>query len=221
MPKSSQEFRLEVLHVIGSMDPRIGGPADTVMRLAAMSPNIRGVCATLDAPDAPFLKQQQFETVGLGMAWREDWFRTRNPIHRYRYSPRFVPWLRKNLPRFDVVVIHGIWTYTSLGCLRVLSKSRVPYVVFTHGALDPWFARTYRLKHLAKCFFWLFFEGPLLKRANHVLFTCQEECLQARKQFPFQSYSERVVEYGIATPPAQTPQHTDAFLKSTNIIASQ
>jgi len=36
-------------------------------------------------------------------------------------------------------VVNGLWNYASLASRRVLPKARVPYVVFPHGMLDPYF----------------------------------------------------------------------------------
>jgi hypothetical protein len=46
----------------------------------------------------------------------------------------------------------------------------VPYVVFTHGMLDPWFKRTYPLKHFKKCVYWPV-QYWILRQAETVMFT--------------------------------------------------
>jgi glycosyltransferase involved in cell wall biosynthesis len=60
----------------------------------------------------------------------------------YGFSRELQRWLQQNVARFGGVVINSIWTFPSLA-----ARGRVPYVVFTHGMLDPWFKRTYPLKH--------------------------------------------------------------------------
>ena len=72
----------------------------------------------------------------------------RVPFLRYGFAPRLVPWLRAHVARFDAVVVHGLWNYADLAARRVLPRSGVPYFVFTHGMLDPWFKRAYPLKHV-------------------------------------------------------------------------
>ena len=60
----------------------------------------------------------------------------------------------------------GIWQYHSFGtwcALRYLLQS--PYVVFTHGMLDPWFKQAYPRKHLKKWMYWPWAEYRVLRDA--------------------------------------------------------
>ena len=114
----------------------------------------------------------------------------------YRFNPRLVPWLRGNASNYDVVVVNGIWQYTSFAVWRALRKSRTPYAVFTHGMLDPWSRHTFPLKHLKKSLYWPWGEYRVLRDAAAVLFTCEEERLRARRSFRLYSAKETVVKYG-------------------------
>ncbi len=120
---------------------------------------------------------------------------------RYGYNPKLVPWLLKNGPRFDAVVLHGLWNYSSYGSWRALRHLNVPYFIFTHGMMDPWFREAHQSKHLAKQLFWLLAEGRVLRDAEAVLFTSEEERLRARNVFRGYTYNESVVLYGTGGPP--------------------
>ena len=48
------------------------------------------------------------------------------------------------------MIIHGTWQYHAFATWRALRGSAIPYFVYTHGMLGPWFKRTYPLKHLKK-----------------------------------------------------------------------
>jgi glycosyltransferase involved in cell wall biosynthesis len=80
--------------------------------------------------------------------------------------------------------------------------------------LDPWFKRTYPLKHVKKWFYWNLFERRLLKDASAVLFTCDEERQLARQSFSNSSYTERVVEFGTARPNANESSARQAFAEA-------
>jgi glycosyltransferase involved in cell wall biosynthesis len=67
--------------------------------------------------------------------------------------------------------------------------------------LDPWFKRTYPLKHLKKLLYWPWGEYRVLRDAAAVLFTSEEERRLARKSFAFYRCNETVVNYGTAAPP--------------------
>jgi glycosyltransferase involved in cell wall biosynthesis len=66
--------------------------------------------------------------------------------------------------------------------------------------LDPWFKRTYPLKHLKKLLYWPWAEYRVLRDAAAVLFTSEEERRLARHSFLFYRWKEKVVRYGTAAP---------------------
>ena len=101
---------------------------------------------------------------------------------------------------YDAVVVHGIWQYHSFGVWRALHGTATPYFVFPHGMLDPWFNRTYPLKHLKKLLYWPWAEYRVLRDAAAVLFTAEQERLLARESFRLYRCHEVVVNFGTATP---------------------
>jgi glycosyltransferase involved in cell wall biosynthesis len=183
---------MKILHVTSSLDPAGGGPAEGIRQfvLAGQALGYLAEVATLDAPDAPWLEGFPAPVHALGPG-----------LGKYRYSARFVPWMRTAAPDYDAVVVNGLWQYHGLGTWWALQGLPVPCLVFTHGMLDPWFKRTYPLKHLKKRLYWPWAEQRLLRDATAVLFTCEEERLLARQSFG--SYAPRrevVVGYGIRRP---------------------
>ena len=88
----------------------------------------------------------------------------------------------------------------------------VPYHVFTHGMLDPWFKHTYPLKHLKKWPYWLLVEYHVLRNARYVFFTSEEERLRARESFSLYQANEVVVPYGTSPPPTKSEAYKSRFL---------
>jgi glycosyltransferase involved in cell wall biosynthesis len=182
---------LKILHIISSVNPAGGGPIEGIKQLG-VTMNAEGhsvEVASLDRPDAPFLAQSPLPLHPLGPA-----------TLKYGFSPRFVPWLRANAGGYDAVIVNGIWQYHSFGTWRVLRNSSTPYVLFTHGMLDPWFKRQYPLKHLKKWMYWPWADYRVLRDARAVLFTCEEERRLARSSFWLYRCNEVVVSYGTAKP---------------------
>jgi len=182
---------MKILHSIASVDPAGGGPIEGVKQLSSMA-KLGGhevEIVSLDAPDAPFLKSFPHVVHPLGPGQ-----------FTYGFSKRFVPWLRANASKFDVIVVNGIWQYQSFGVWRALRSSSTPYVVFTHGMLDPWFKRTYPLKHLKKWLYWPWGDYRVLRDAAAVLFTCEEERLLARQSFWLYKVQDLTVNYGTSAP---------------------
>ena len=130
----------------------------------------------------------------------------------YAYTPGLVPWLRRNAGRFDAVIVNGLWQYNGLAVQQALANSKVPYFVFSHGMLDPWFKRTYPLKHLKKWLYWPWGEYRVLRDARAVIFTCEEERLLARKSFWLYRVKEAVTAFGTSTPPANHSELAQQFL---------
>ncbi len=197
------------LHVIASVDPASGGPVEgLVQQEAALADLPPADVITLDAPDAPFLARFPLRTFALGargsrVAGRR-W-------ERYGYSPALVPWLRANVHAYDAVIVHGLWNYAASGAGRVLPRAGVPYFVYAHGMMDPWFRRRAPLKHLGKQVSWLAAEGRLAAGARAVLFTTEEERRLARGSFRGGRYREAVVGFGVAVPPPARPEQAEAF----------
>jgi glycosyltransferase involved in cell wall biosynthesis len=181
---------LKILHVIRSLSPENGGPMEGIRRLAqiARQQSYELEAVSLDPPDAPFLKHLPFAAHALGPA-----------LGRYGYSPRLMPWMRANAHRFDGVVINGLWQYHGFGTWRVLA-GKVPFVVFTHGMLDPYFKKRYPLKHAKKWIYWALFEFWMLRRANAVLFTSPLEKVLAEESFWLRQWNPVVVPYGTTGP---------------------
>lgn len=207
---------MKLLHIIASVDPAGGGPIEGVLRQdaachAAGLPGQRHVL-TLDPPDASFLADFPMTVHACGRQRSGSRQLLRRALDHWRYAPDFVPWLRTHSGRYDCVIVNGLWNYSSFAASRVLPGGKTPYFVFPHGMMDPWFKKTYPLKHLAKQAFWLAGEGRLMAGAQSVLFTCEEERRKARGQFwGHRPYKETVVGYGASAPPPRTPELDRAF----------
>ena len=130
----------------------------------------------------------------------------------YHYSPRLVPWLRAHRHEYDVVIVNGLWQYASFGVWRALRNTPTPYFVFAHGMLDPWFKRTYPMKHLKKWLYWPWAEYRVLRDASAVLFTCEEERRLARQSFWLYKCGEFVVSYGTCAPSGNPETQRALFL---------
>jgi glycosyltransferase involved in cell wall biosynthesis len=195
---------LKLLRLIRSLNPTGGGPVEGIRQitphLAALG--VRTSVASLDPPDAPWLQHQPFEAIGLG------------PVSGGYGYHRGLPSCIQALAReHDAVIIHGIWQYHAFATWRALRGSNIPYFVFTHGMLDPWFKRTYPLKHLKKWAYWPWADYRVLRDAQAVLFTTEQERLLARQSFWLYRANERVVGYGTSAPPGDADPQREVFLQ--------
>jgi predicted TIM-barrel fold metal-dependent hydrolase len=196
---------MKILRVIGSMDPAEGGPCQGIRNTipALEKLGVHNEVVTLDDPHAPFLAKDSFKIHALGPS--------QGP---WRYGSKLIPWLIENLPRFDVVIIHGLWLYYSHAAALAVRRYRKlagtqtehPKVYcMPHGMLDPYFQRApeRRLKAIRNWIYWKLIEHRVINGSDGVLFTCEAELLLAREPFrPYHPKLELNVGYGIGTPPA-------------------
>lgn len=182
---------MRLLHVICSTDATSGGPIEAVQRISDVllrdGHSIHLV--SLESPEEAAKRELGFSIVGVGRG-----------VGRYRYNPGLSKWLGKHAGEFDVIILHGLWNYSSLGSWRALRHHRTPYYIFAHGMMDPWFRDAYPLKHVLKQVYWLLGEGRVLRDAKAVLFTCEEERTRARGIFRGYGYRERIVCLGTSDP---------------------
>jgi glycosyltransferase involved in cell wall biosynthesis len=156
---------------------------------------------TLDDPNASFIAGLRLPVHALGP--------TRG---FYGYNAKVVPWLEENARRYDAVIVNGLWRYHALATWRALRKTRVPYFVYPHGMLDPWFKSAYPLKHLKKWLYWPWADYRVLRDARAVLFTSEEERLGSRRSFWLYRAKEKVVAFGTRAPPADDGTQREQFL---------
>jgi glycosyltransferase involved in cell wall biosynthesis len=185
---------LKILHVVTSVDPQMGGIAESIrsrgVKLMEMGHGVEVV--SLDEPKAAFVADYPLPLHALGPG-----------LTRWAWKPELVRWLNRNVVRFDAVVVDGLWQYHGLAARQAGLKAGVPYFVFPHGMLDPWFKKTYPLKHLKKWLVWPWADYRVLRDAAAVLFTCEEELRLAPQSFALFKAKSRVVPFGTTTPPAE------------------
>jgi glycosyltransferase involved in cell wall biosynthesis len=192
---------MRLLHMVHTLNPERGGPSEAVRMfvLAHQRAGNEVEVATLDAPASGFEKLASCAVHPCGPG------RT-----NYGYSPPLEHWLRANAPRFDGVIVNGVWQYHGVVARRVLT-GRKPFVIFAHGMLDPYFMRRYPLKHLKKLAYWLVSERRNLECAQAVCFTSEEEKRIAAQGFPFRRFHGVVVPYGTFGPEGDPMKLKEAF----------
>jgi glycosyltransferase involved in cell wall biosynthesis len=194
---------MNLLRSIATVNPAHGGPIEGIRQVTRVhrSQGHEVEIVSLDDPRDPWVLEAPFRVHAVG------------PGHGgYRFSTRLAPWVRTHAARFDAVILHGLWQYSSFGAWRGLRQSGRGYFVFPHGMLDPWFKRAYPLKHLKKWLYWPWAEYRVLRDARAVLFTCEEERRLARESFALYRCRELVVNYGTAPPDGDVVRQRAAFL---------
>ena len=203
-PVAGGQPTLPLLHVIATLDPRSGGTAEGLRQLAAEAARVGDPVEilTLDPPGAPWLAGLPFTVHALG----------RGRLGTYQWSSALRPFLRRHGRRFAVIIVHGLWQYHGFAVRVEAMALGVPYFVFAHGMLDPWFRRRYPLKHLKKWLYWPWGEYRVLRDAAAVLFASEEERRLARDSFTLYRARERLLPLGTPGPAEPPGGCREAFL---------
>ncbi len=199
---------IRILHVISSMDPEKGGVSEAVrlMVKSLISENIISEVVSIDDPGSGFLTMERFPVHAMGPG-KTGWY----------YNHQLSGWLKNNLNRFDVVIVHGLWQYHTFAVYRQWKKvkDRKPRLfVMPHGMLDPYFQKDKqrRLKAIRNKLIWRLLEKKIINKSDAVLYTCETEMRLAPGSF--RSYKPRkayVVGLGVESAPPFEMQMERSF----------
>ena len=116
---------------------------------------------------------------------------------------------RLSIPKkCSAVLAHGLWQWPSYLAWKNYKKNGTPYLVFPHGMLDPWFKKTYPLKHIKKQVYWWNRQVTILRDAYAVCLTTEKERLLAQKTFfPYQC-RDIVTGLGVGDPPGDSVEQS-------------
>ncbi|MDB4907228.1 MAG: hypothetical protein JWO05_2012 [Gemmatimonadetes bacterium] len=129
---------MRILHVIAGVGLRDGGPSVAIrgMTEALVAAGHEVTVATTDSDGAGSLDVPLGQPVmQAGVEYR--YFR-RNLPGSWKFSWPLTRWLWQHVPRFDVVHVHALFSYSTIPACRTARRRGVPYVMRPLGTLDPW-----------------------------------------------------------------------------------
>jgi glycosyltransferase involved in cell wall biosynthesis len=162
---------MRVLHVIPSLAASYGGPAAAmpVMARGLAAAGVEVHVATIDETlpksqslDGLVSDTDGFHRISFGLSFRP-----------YRVSLPLGAWLARHAGDYDLIHIHGVFTYSSWAACRAAAKAGVPFVVRPLGILNRWGMDNRR--PLLKRWFFRLIEKPLFDLAAAIHFTSRDE----------------------------------------------
>lgn len=204
-PADGGPTHLRVLHVIPSVSHSSGGPSKAIgqMERVLAESGVEVVTATTD-DDGPHgrLDVSTGTAIACNGATRFYFPRQTGP---YKASLPMLRWLRREVPGFDLVHVHALFSFAPVAAAWIARSSGVPYIIRPLGVLNRYgmVERRSRLKALSVGLL----EGGLLRAAAAVHFTAEQERVEAETLgVPMRA---RVVALGIEPMPTAT---ADMFL---------
>jgi len=212
---------MKILHVITSMNPKLGGVCQVVRNLNPylIEQGINVEIVSLDNEHDDFGIHDNFviHKVGYGKT-------------SYQYQPKLAHWLNDNLSNYNYVIIHGLWqypnfaSYQSVKLLKKQNKKVPKVIIMPHGMLDPYFQKApeRRLKALRNEIVWALIERNCINNADAIFFTCDEEMRLAATTFAGYKPAKTVnVGLGIQPPPDNNESFKEAFYDKCPQIKSK
>ncbi|MCC6547493.1 glycosyltransferase [Candidatus Sumerlaeota bacterium] len=206
---------MRILHVIHSLDPRSGGPSNSLRSLAAAQ-TAAGDQVTILATDVQSAEPWEDNTRFRQRLATDELLRGANlsivkgigrkgALRRFRYSPEAAPRLLEILKTKPphIVHIHGLFSHLTMTAARTCAANGIPYVIRPAGGLNE-FSRAQGNRAGKGLLFRLIVRNQM-EDAEFIHATSNRERDELRRLLP--AARIEVVPHGVAVP-------TDAELLS-------
>lgn len=216
---------MKILHVIHSLDPRSGGPSNTLRALAAAQAEA-GDDVTILATDVqsaePWLDDADYRGK-LSLDERLQRVRVeivkgigrKGALRRFRYSREAAPRLREMMlsRRPDVIHIHGLFSHLTTCAARIGAAAHVPHVMRPAGGLNE-FCRAQGNRAGKNALFHLFVKRDL-ESALFVHATSEREAEELRRILP--EARIEVIPHGVEIPSQEELDSARALFLSSHL----
>lgn len=134
---------MKVLHVIPSVSLRRGGPSAAIGPMTGALQELGVECSVVttndDGPDTLNVPLERW----IDHAGMRTWFLPRfsppvRALREFAWSPGFPRWMHAQLPEFDIVHVHALFSYVSSRAMMLARRRGVPYVLRPLGLLEEW-----------------------------------------------------------------------------------
>ena len=163
---------IRILNAIPEFSNRAGGPVTGIASLAPIL-RVHGIETTVSSSNFEVIESMDVKCVPRGTNFT-----------RYQFNFGQTLWLFRNVCQYDLVILHGVWSFSTLAGWLAARLHKVPFILFPHGMLAEWFKHHYPTKHRFKKVIWRLYLRRIARSASGVVFTAEAEVESALRAFP-------------------------------------
>lgn len=162
---------MRVLHVVNGLGARFGGTAAVVLQMTKALAARPGLTVEIAATDADGAGGHLTDDAKPSAATPVHYFH-HDYSQRWKVSLGMRSWLKEQAPAYDLLHVHGLWSFSTASACRAARKAKRPYILFPHGMLSPYtFSRSAGLKKL----YWHMIERRNVAKARCLQLTSEAE----------------------------------------------
>lgn len=167
---------MKILHVAQALSRNFGGVQtvlnDLAQAQAAAGHDVDVVSTNVDAPQGVLPVAPNTFVERGSVRWRHCAVEFRPLL----VSSDFGRYIRKNIKRYDIAHIHGLYRFPPTYAAWQARRQGVPYIVRPHGSLDPYlYARSSTGRLGFKRLYERWFDLPNLHAAGAIHYTAEDE----------------------------------------------
>ena len=190
--------KINVLRIIPTIDPIFGGPSKTIVdssiylkengfNVDILTGDQAGSTKTNYLKNTRLLRSNKIKIINQG----------RHSFGNYCFNINQYKWLKNNKHKYDFIIVHGLWQFSTLMARILLKKN---FFVFIHGQLDPWFKEDF-IKKIKKKLYWFFIERKNLLYSKSILITSKGEKTSLNQTYVnTNGIRKKIIQYGILKP---------------------
>jgi glycosyltransferase involved in cell wall biosynthesis len=125
---------MKILHVVPGIEKIAGGTGRVAISMCSALARL-GIDVNLVTTQDPL---RQYELVDLQNLENVTFFFDRWKREYFAFSLSLKKWLHKNIKQYDLIHIHGVFNYPSYLAAIYAIRSKIPYIITSHGMLEKW-----------------------------------------------------------------------------------